>query len=105
MKPNVRGLKALAFDVFGTTVDWHGSIVREGAIWAREKGLNVDWSKFAERWRAGYKPALEKVRRGKLSWLKLDEIHRRILDEVLADLNHRFIRARQRCVERRLASS
>ena len=85
MKPNAYGVKALAFDVFGTTVDWHGSIVREGAIWSREKGLDVDCAKFAERWRAGYKPALEKVRRGELPWMKLDEIHRRILEEVLAE--------------------
>ncbi|MGH9563585.1 MAG: haloacid dehalogenase type II [Terracidiphilus sp.] len=78
-------MKALTFDVFGTVVDWHGSIVREGAIWTREKGVRVDWSKFAERWRAGYKPALEKVRRGELPWMKLDQIHRMILDEVLAE--------------------
>jgi 2-haloacid dehalogenase len=85
VKPNAYGVKALAFDVFGTVVDWHGSIVREGAIWTREKGIVADWSKFAERWRAGYKPALEKVRRGELPWMKLDEIHRMILDEALAE--------------------
>ncbi len=60
MKSGVRGLKALTFDVFGATLDWHGSIVREGAIWAREKGLNVDWSRSAEYWRAGYKPPQKK---------------------------------------------
>ena len=27
---NKLGVKALAFDVFGTVVDWRGSIVREG---------------------------------------------------------------------------
>lgn len=85
MKPNAHGVKALAFDVFGTVVDWHGSIVREGAIWTREKGIRADWSQFAERWRAGYKPALEKVRRGELPWMKLDDIHRSILEEVLAE--------------------
>ncbi len=28
---NSPGVKALAFDVFGTVVDWRGSIIREGA--------------------------------------------------------------------------
>ncbi|MDE3109600.1 MAG: haloacid dehalogenase type II [Acidobacteriota bacterium] len=85
MKPNAHVVKVLAFDVFGTTVDWHGSIVREGAVWSCEKKLDIDWSQFAERWRAGYQPALERVRRGELPWMKLDEIHRGILDEVLVE--------------------
>jgi 2-haloacid dehalogenase len=41
-------MKALAFDVFGTVVDWRGSIVREGEEWGRAKGLQVDWGKFAD---------------------------------------------------------
>jgi hypothetical protein len=46
---NRLGVKALAFDVFGTVVDWRGSIVREGEEWGRAKGLQVDWGKFADR--------------------------------------------------------
>jgi 2-haloacid dehalogenase len=41
-------LGALAFDVFGTVVDWRGSIVREGEEWGRAKGLLIDWGKFAD---------------------------------------------------------
>jgi 2-haloacid dehalogenase len=85
MKPNSRAVKALTFDVFGTAVDWRGSVIREGAGWGRKKGIDIDWGRFADRWRAGYKPSLDKVRRGELPWMKLDEIHRRILDEVLAE--------------------
>jgi hypothetical protein len=48
---NRLGVKALAFDVFGTAVDWRGSIIREGQEWGRAKGLQVDWEKFADRWR------------------------------------------------------
>ena len=56
--PSARfGIKALTFDVFGTVVDWRGSIIREGARWGPTKSLNVDWPKFADRWRAGYGPA------------------------------------------------
>lgn len=77
------GVKALAFDVFGTVVDWRGSIIREGTEWAAKKGLRVDWAKFADRWRAGYSPAMDKVRKAKLPWTKLDALHRMILNDLL----------------------
>jgi 2-haloacid dehalogenase len=84
---NPFGVKALTFDVFGTVVDWRGSIIREGAEWGQTKGLQVDWAKFADRWRAGYHPAMERVRKGSLPWMKLDQLHRLILEDVLADFN------------------
>lgn len=80
---NKFGVKALTFDVFGTVVDWRGSIIREGAQWGEAKGLHVDWEKFADQWRAGYFPAMAKVRNGELPWMKLDALHRIILDDVL----------------------
>lgn len=78
-------MKAVAFDVFGTVVDWRGSIIREGAEWAAKTGLRIDWAKFADRWRAGYSPTIDKVRKGTLPWTKLDALHRIILDELLGE--------------------
>jgi 2-haloacid dehalogenase len=79
-------IKALAFDVFGTVVDWHGSIIAEGRAFARDHGLRqVDWARFAETWRAGYAPAMDRVRRGDIPWLKIDELHRMILDGIVRD--------------------
>lgn len=78
-------VKALMFDVFGTVVDWHGSIVREGRLLSAEKGYDVDWDAFATRWRAGYGPAMQRVRDGELPWTTLDELHRMILDEMLPE--------------------
>ena len=49
-------VKALTFDVFGTVVDWRGSLIRQGKEFGREKGLDVDWAVFADRWRGGYGP-------------------------------------------------
>jgi len=69
----------LAFDVFGTVVDWHGSISREVATLIPGE----DGDAFATAWRAGYKPAMAEVRSGKLGWTKIDDLHRRILDQVL----------------------
>src|SRR5205807_8579800 len=80
-----RGLKALVFDTFGTLVDWRGSIISEGAAWGKAKGLTIDWARFADRWRAGYAPAMEKVRKGEMPWTKLDVLHRLLLDELLKE--------------------
>ena len=78
-------VKALTFDVFGTVVDWRSSIIREGEAVGRAKGLtHVDWAAFADAWRAGYKPAMARVRSGELPWMNIDQLHRMILDELLA---------------------
>jgi 2-haloacid dehalogenase len=78
-------VKALVFDVFGTVVDWRGSVIREGEELARVKGLAVDWPGFADEWRReGYVAGMERVRRGELPWMKVDRLHRLKLDELLA---------------------
>ena len=76
--------RALVFDVFGTVVDWHGSVAREVRNLAKEKGLRLNAAKFAKAWRAGYRPAMDRVRSGEAPFRKIDDIHRTILEEVLA---------------------
>ena len=78
-------IKALVFDVFGTVVDWRGSIIEEGTAWGKAKQLQIDWARFAERWRAGYVPAINRVRTGELPWTKLDDLHRMILEQLLKE--------------------
>jgi 2-haloacid dehalogenase len=80
---DLSAVQALTFDVFGTVVDWRGSIIREGRELARAKGIRVDWPAFADAWRAGYRPAMDQVRRGDLPLTNLDALHRLILDSVL----------------------
>lgn len=71
--------RILAFDIFGTVVDWHGSIAREvGALYPA-----VDGDAFALAWREGYYPAMARVRSGELGWTRIDELHRLILDGIL----------------------
>lgn len=84
--------KALLFDVFGTVVDWRGSIVAEGAA----SGIDLDWAGFADRWRAGYAPAMEQVRRGELPWTKLDVLHRMIFDDLLREFRVAGLREEQK---------
>ena len=79
----MQGVKALAFDMFGTTVDWRGAIVREGAQWGQAKGIDIDWGEFADRWRAGYAPSMDQVRKGALPWTGLDGLHRLMLEGLL----------------------
>jgi len=76
-----------ASDTFGTIVDWRSSIIEEGAAWGKAKGLKVDWARFAERWRAGYGPSMNRVRKGELPWTKLDDLHRMILESLLAEFS------------------
>jgi 2-haloacid dehalogenase len=81
--PSLNDIKAstqvLAFDIFGTVVDWHGSIEREmQALYP-----SVDANAFALAWRAGYQPAMTRVRSGELGWTRIDELHRLILDDLL----------------------
>jgi 2-haloacid dehalogenase len=73
------GIKVLAFDVFGTVVDWHGSVMRE----IQSMNLQADGDRFALAWRAGYLPAIMKVMSGELPWTSIDGLHRMILDEIL----------------------
>ena len=76
-------VKALAFDVFGTVVDWRSTVIREGLALGRAKGLDLDWAAFADAWRDGYGPAMNRVRTGELQWKTIDELHRLILDGLL----------------------
>jgi 2-haloacid dehalogenase len=78
-------VKALTFDVFGTVVDWRSSIICEGDLLTKRRGLRVDWAKFADAWRAGYHPTMDRVRKGELPWTNIDRLHRLILDDVLRE--------------------
>jgi 2-haloacid dehalogenase len=71
--------RILAFDVFGTVVDWFSSISREaGAVCP-----GVDAGAFALAWRDGYVPAMKRVMSGELGWTLLDDLHLMILRDVL----------------------
>ncbi len=78
-------IQALVFDVFGTVVDWRGTVIREGEALGRRHGLTVDWPGFADAWRReGYVEAIARIRRGEAPWEIVDGLHRRMLDALLA---------------------
>jgi 2-haloacid dehalogenase len=79
-------IKALMFDVFGTVVDWRGSVALEAqSLLGEAKGIEADWFAFADGWRAKYLPAMGRVERGELPRMPLDDLHRMNLVELLND--------------------
>jgi 2-haloacid dehalogenase len=85
LNPQARAVRALVFDTFGTVVDWRTSVAREVDALAKRKGLKIDGVKFADAWRAGYGPSMNRVRMGELPWTKLDSLHRMILDKLVVE--------------------
>lgn len=80
---NAEGIKALIFDVFGTLVDWRRGVAREAEQLLKPLGHDLDWLAFADAWRRLYMPSMREVREGREPWVKLDVLHRRMLDRVL----------------------
>ena len=83
VKPELANVKACVFDTFGTVVDWRSSVIAEATIWGKAKSLNIDWVEFTDRWRLGYGPAMNKVRKGEIPWTNLDDLQRMILEDLL----------------------
>ncbi|MBS0242905.1 MAG: haloacid dehalogenase type II [Proteobacteria bacterium] len=77
-------VKACVFDVFGTVVDWRGSVIRELTAFGAGKGFgHIDWARFADDWRGLYQPSMEDVRSGRRPWMILDDLHRESLLKLL----------------------
>jgi 2-haloacid dehalogenase len=74
-------VRALAFDVFGTLVDWRTSVAEA----FRASGLDADPEELADDWRARYRPILEEVNDGSRPWGNFDELHLATLDDLLAE--------------------
>ena len=76
-------IQVLAFDVFGTTVDWHTGISQQVAASAARNGVSLDADEFADAWRDRYLPAMQRVNTRERDWVYLDTLHRESLDELL----------------------
>ncbi len=78
-------IDAVAFDVFGTLVDWRSGIVTAAERVGAAAGVTADWARLADAWRAKYRPALDRVRHGRASWQNFTAVHRHTLTEVLTE--------------------
>ena len=76
--------RALAFDVFGTVVDWRSGVARESSGFLAGIGRgDIDPAAFADRWRARYRPAMAAVSTGSRAFVVLDVLHREMLLDTL----------------------
>jgi 2-haloacid dehalogenase len=75
-------IRVVAFDIFGTTVDWYSGVADQVA----QLLPNVDAGDFAQRWRDRYIPSMNRVRGRERDWAYLDTLHRESLDDLLREL-------------------
>ncbi|MEX0165919.1 haloacid dehalogenase type II [Pseudomonas brassicacearum] len=75
--------RALAFDVFGTVVDWHSGIAREASTFVSTYLPAVSPGEFAMQWRRLYAPALRECIKGHGGFVVLDTLHYETLVQLL----------------------
>ena len=76
--------KALAFDVFGTVVDWRTGVTRESAAFLAKIGRpDVRADGFADAWRFRYIAAMRAFRDAGRGFVTLDVLHREMLEDTL----------------------
>jgi 2-haloacid dehalogenase len=83
---DVSTIEALTFDVFGTCVDWRTGVATEARRLGELRGIQADWERLADLWRAQYMPSMNRVRSGELPWTNFDDLHRASLDGVLREV-------------------
>lgn len=76
-------LGVLLFDVFGTLVDWRGSLIAAGEEITERTGVEAEWAAVVDDWRRAYPGAMATVANG-ADWCDLDTLQRATLGEVLA---------------------
>lgn len=77
--------QAFIFDVFGTLVDWRTGVATQLQSAFEVRSLSIDPLAFADHWRALYDPAMDKIRSGNRSYVRLEILHRENLDETLQE--------------------
>jgi 2-haloacid dehalogenase len=82
--PQKTAPKALAFDVFGTVVDWRTSISRESASFLSAiDRTDIDPAAFTDSWRFRYLSTMAAYRESGRPFVTLDVLHREMLDATL----------------------
>ena len=77
------GIEVLLCDVFGTVVDWRGSLIRHLERLSHRRGWEIDAPHFADEWRSRYGPSMDEVLTGTVPWASLDDLHRASLQALL----------------------
>ena len=79
MPPEVH---ALVFDTYGTVVDWRSAVLEALEAMGRSRGLAVAWQAILADWDP--RPIMDRVNRGELGWMTMEDVHREALGASLA---------------------
>ncbi|KAI8969679.1 haloacid dehalogenase [Trametes punicea] len=74
MSTPLQDVEAYVFDVFGTVVDWYGSVTQQLVEFAGTQ--SEDWGSFAQEWRDGYKEHTARIANGGHGSTNVDILHR-----------------------------
>lgn len=76
--------KVLAFDVFGTVVDWRTTIARESKTFLEQISRpELDPARFADAWRGRYIEVMRAFAASGREFVTLDVLHREMLEQTL----------------------
>lgn len=75
-------LRALTFDTGGTILDWHRGISGALAAAGQKRGLRADWPAITNEYR---RRSLKAMVNAEHPDLNIDDVHRRMLDEVIGE--------------------
>ncbi|KTD46265.1 haloacid dehalogenase type II [Legionella quateirensis] len=77
-------IKFILFDVFGTVVDWRGTMVREFVVLFEEKEIrHVRCEEFIDRWVNEYSENMTKISEGSHPFSTVDELNNTALNKTL----------------------
>jgi 2-haloacid dehalogenase len=76
------GVKILAFDTGGTILDWHSGVSAALAECGQRRGVAHDWARFTNEYR---RRALRRMVGQVDPGFNIDDVHRDLLDELLAE--------------------
>ena len=80
MTATLANIKALTFDTGGTILDWHGGISRAFAAAGLRRDLTADWHEITNEYR---RRSLNAIVGQVNPDFNFDDVHRRVLDEVI----------------------
>ena len=80
---DLKKIKVLAWDIGGTVFNWRGTIQKELESISKNQDIELDVFEFASEWRYGMFDMLAKVRSGDIPRMNADQIHRKVLGDVI----------------------
>ena len=88
-------IQALVFDTYGTVVDWRSTVLETLEALGRARGVSAAWQAVLADWEP--RPIMDRVNRGEVGWMTMEDIHRQALGASLA--RHRITALTERDID------